>query len=120
MQINLEAADHNSIQAYGDHEIKINSEVYQSSLIVSRHEIIDWPITSIQHLNEESLELLLKYDPKVILIGHNQTGQLAPLSIIQTLTNRRIGIETMSIGAACRTFNLLLNEHREVVIGIII
>lgn len=120
MQINQEAADDNSIQAYSGHELKINSELYQSSLILSRHEIIAWPITSIEQLDEKSLELLLRHDPKIVLIGHNQQGKLAPVSIIQELAKRQIGLETMSIGAACRTFNLLLNEHREVVIGVIL
>ena len=35
------------------------------------------------------------------------------------LSQQRIGIECMSIGAACRTYNILLSEHRAVVAGFI-
>ncbi|CDZ79217.1 hypothetical protein BN59_03535 [Legionella massiliensis] len=121
MHINLEAADQNSIQAYSDEGIKVGSSTYQSSLIISTHEIIsEWPISSIQELDEESLEPLLRYQPKIIIIGHKQQGKFAPQPTILALAKRRIGLETMSIGAACRTFNVLLNEQREVVIGLII
>jgi uncharacterized protein len=120
MEINLEAADHHSIQAYSGNEIKINSETYQSSLIVSSYEIIkDWPIDSIQQLNEESLAPLLHYQPKIIIIGHSEHG-LLPQPLIQRLGKQNIGLECMSIGAACRTFNVLLSEHREVVLGLIL
>ncbi|MBA2656098.1 MAG: hypothetical protein H0U70_03840 [Tatlockia sp.] len=120
MNINLENADNHSIQAYSEEEIKIDSQLYKNSLILSVHELIsDWPITAIKQLNEQTLEPLLRHVPKVILIGHDEPGQFAPLSIMQDLAKRRIGLEVMSIAAACRTFNVLLNEHREVVLGII-
>jgi uncharacterized protein len=121
MHINLEAADIHSIQSYSDREIQVNSQTYQNSLIISNQAIItDWPVTSIQQLKEENLEPLLRSIPKIIIIGHQQAGQFASPSVMAELAQRRIGLEVMSIGAACRTFNILLNEHREVVIGIIL
>lgn len=121
MQINLEAADYNSIQAYSDQEIIINSQSYHQSLVASRHEIIsDWPISSIKQLNEKTLEPLLRHEPRVIILGHKEQTQLTTLPFMQALTKRGIGLELMSLGAACRTYNLLLNEHREVVIGVIL
>jgi uncharacterized protein len=121
MEINLEAADHYSIQAYNDKEVKINSLTYRSSLIVSSHEIIkDWQIASIHQLNEESIAPLLRYQPKIIILGHSQQGQFIPQPIMQSLAKQHIGLECMSIGAACRTFNVLLSEHRDVVLGLIL
>lgn len=121
MHINLEATDKHTIQAYCDSSIKIDSNIYQHSLIVSTHEIITtWPIRAINELNEESLQPLLQYNPKIIIIGHNKQGQFTPLSILQTLSKRQVGLECMSIGAACRTFNVLLSEQREVALGVIL
>lgn len=121
MHINLESNDNHSIQAYTDTEIKVGSNFYQQSLIISSHEIIsDWKAKKIDELNEQLLEPLLRYEPKIIIIGHKQLGVFAPPSIIEKLANRRIGLEMMSIAAACRTFNVLLNEHREVVVGLIL
>ena len=43
-----------------------------------------------------------------------------PMALIEYLANQRIGIEIMSIGAASRTFNVLLSEQRAVVLGIVL
>ena len=41
------------------------------------------------------------------------------MPVMHYLSKQRIGIECMSIGAASRTFNVLLGEGRRVVAGII-
>nr|HAT8713352.1 hypothetical protein [Legionella jordanis] len=120
MHINLEANDKHSIQAYTEHEVRIDSINYQSSLIVNSQEIIaNWPIRRIQELDEQSLQPLLQWQPKIILIGHGQTGHFPSAPTLKTLMKFGIGLECMSIGAACRTFNVLLNEQREVALGLI-
>ncbi|MBA2648480.1 MAG: Mth938-like domain-containing protein [Legionella sp.] len=120
MHINLEVSEANSIQAYSDRSIKINSISYEESLIVSREEIIsDLTIKKIQDIDMPFLELIMGLNPEVIIIGHTQTGCFPPIEIIQYLTNKGIGIECMSIGAACRTYNVLLSEGRSVVVGFI-
>lgn len=121
MNINLETAEQHAIQAYGDNKIQINSIIYERSLIVSREEIItDVGIKNIQDLNDEFLNLLINLKPEIIIIGHENTGKLPPFSFISYLSQQRIGIECMSIGAACRTYNVLLSENRKVAVGIII
>ncbi|WP_019217069.1 Mth938-like domain-containing protein [Legionella tunisiensis] len=121
MHISLETVDQHTIQSYSENEIRIDAISYQSSLIVNRHELItNWPIHTVNELDAELLVPLLKHQPRIVLIGHNNQGQLVSFPIIQTLAQQGIGLECMSIGAACRTFNVLLSEHREVVLGIIL
>lgn len=121
MHINLQAADHHAIQSYSSDAIQINAIKYESSLIVSREEIItDLAIKRIQEMDPEFLADVLRLNPEVILIGHEQSGQFPPMEIIQALGEKRIGFECMSIGAACRTFNVLLSEDRAVVAVFII
>lgn len=121
MYLNLEAGEKHSIQGYSEQEITVDSQTYQQSLIISSQEIIsDWPVKTILELNEETINPLLRYNPKIILIGHNQSGQFPPLSLVHTFLQQQIGFECMSIGAACRTYNVLLSELREVVVGIIL
>ncbi|VEG90039.1 Mth938-like domain-containing protein [Legionella spiritensis] len=121
MQISLDATDKYTIQAYSDMEIQINSTVYANSVIVSPHNVIeDWPVTSLASLNDETLLPLMKSQPEIILIGHKNRNEFPPASIRQKLLNQRIALESMSIGAACRTFNVLSGEERAVVLGIIL
>lgn len=120
MQINQEARDKHSIQSYSDSQIAVNNTIYSNSLLISRETIISpWPVHSVTELNEELLKPILAQKPEVILIGHNQPGKFVPILLIQHLANQRIGIECMSIGAAARTFNVLLSEQRSVVIGVL-
>ncbi|KTD60968.1 Mth938-like domain-containing protein [Legionella shakespearei] len=120
MNINLEAAEQHAVQAYDEKQIQINSTVYENSLIVSREEIIaDLAIKNIQEIDDEYLKLLLQCKPELIIIGHENTGKFPPYEIISQLSRQRIGIECMSIGAACRTYNVLLAEMRSVVAGFI-
>ncbi|ASQ45897.1 Mth938-like domain-containing protein [Legionella clemsonensis] len=120
MHINLETNDQHTIQGYSEKALQIDSINYSSNLIVSSHEVItDWSIKGIRELNEELIRPLLKYQPKIILIGHNQQGQFAPFPVVEMLAKKGIGLECMSIGAACRTFNVLLSEQRAVTLGVI-
>lgn len=121
MHINLEAADPHAVQAYSDKKIQINSIVYENSLIVSKEEIItDLAINNIQDIDEHYIDLFIKFKPEVIIIGHENTGKFPPVSIINQLAQHHIGIECMSIGAACRTYNVLLSEFRAVAAGFIL
>lgn len=120
MQINLETREKHTIQSYSDSQIMANNIQYNQSLIIGRQAIFSpWPIYSVQDLTEERLNPILEMQPEVILIGHNQLGDHVPMHLIEYLSKQRIGIECMSIGAASRTFNVLLGEERAVVIGIV-
>ena len=121
MHISLEAAEHNAVQAYSDYKIQINSIVYENSLIVTKDEIItDLSIKDIQEFDDNYLQLLTHFKPEIIIIGHEHAGAFPPMSIMSHLSQQRIGIECMSVGAACRTYNVLLAELRAVVAGFIL
>ncbi|HBI21162.1 MAG TPA: hypothetical protein DDY37_01005 [Legionella sp.] len=120
MQINREPRSLHTIQSYSDTQITLNHTSYSANLIISRCDIISpWAIHSVFDLNEESLTPMLAQKPEVILIGHTKGAIQLPMPLVQYLANLGIGIENMSIGAACRTFNVLLSEQREVVLGIV-
>ncbi|KTD15667.1 hypothetical protein Lgra_0333 [Legionella gratiana] len=120
MNINLEESELHAVQAYNNNKIQINSTVYEKSFIVSKKEIIsELSIKNILDIDEVYLSLLTQFKPEIIIIGHENTGKLPSLSIMSQLAQQRIGIESMSIGAACRTYNVLLSEHRTVVAGFI-
>lgn len=121
MHLNLETPDKHAIQSYGISEIKIDDVVYQQNIVVSRQQILtDWQIKSIKELNIDSLNILIAQKPEIIIIGHHESGRFPPASTMAFLSQNKIGFEYMSIGAACRTYNILLGEQREVVLGIIL
>ena len=121
MHIQLETPDKHTIQSYTNEQVTVNGTLYQRSLIVSKQTIVTpWAVYCVDDLNEITLEPILELEPEIILIGHQDLGKPVPISILQYLSTRRLGIECMSIGAMSRTFNVLLSEHRQVVAGIIL
>ena len=120
MNINLEGKEISSIEAYSENEIRINSVVYHQNIIVSSQRVItDWSIKAINELTEDTLAPFVEQDPEIILIGHAPLNLFAPLATRQALAKKHIALECMSLGAACRTFNVLLSEGRNVILGII-
>jgi uncharacterized protein len=119
MEIQLAQNETHSIHSYNEHSIIVHGQTYTDSLWISRQHIhVPWNVLTLNTLTQADLEGLLFEDPEIILIGHT-TYQHAPIAIISALSQLRIGFECMSIGAACRTFNILLAENRKVALGII-
>lgn len=120
MQINLETPLKHAIEAYNDKQVQINSIIYQNSLIVSSNEIIsDLAIHQVQQIDQDYVDVLLRDNPEIVIIGHQQLGVFPPIEIIAQLSQQKIGLECMSLGAACRTYNILLSEQRAVTAGFI-
>jgi len=62
---------------------------------------------------------MLDLAPEIIILGTKTPSALQRLDILKKLCEQHIGVECMAIDAACRTFNILLSEHRRVVAGFI-
>ena len=121
MQINREPTAKHTIQSYTNTDITIANTLHQTSVVIHQHVIInDWPVRHITALSHDDLESIMALKPEIILIGHNDIGQFPPMSVCTYLSQHRIGLECMSIGAASRTFNVLLSEQRAVVLAIIL
>jgi uncharacterized protein len=110
----------NSIQAYQSDQITINERNYNQSLILSATEIISpWPVTNIDELNTGHLQAIVDQQPEVVLLGTGEKQQFPNIDIIGYFANLGLGLEVMDTGAACRTFNILVAEDRQVVAAII-
>lgn len=120
MQIQIESRQQNTIIAYDETSLKINDTLYRDSMIISNGSIIPhWPVHRLQDLKKADLSEIIALEPQIILFGHQTLGSQLPISIQEWLSQQRIGFESMLLGAACRTFNVLLGEDRRVVFAVI-
>jgi uncharacterized protein len=71
---------------------------------------------SVAELTQRDLDLIVELAPNLVLAGTASGAPLVPAPIRGTLESRRIAIESMQLGAACRTFNVLVQEDREVLV----
>jgi uncharacterized protein len=106
----------NLVRAYGSGELRVNDEVYRSAIILSASAIHAMPdIRDMEDLARLDPSRILALDPELVLLG---TGprQIFPAAPFRAqFLSAGIGVEVMDTGAACRTFNVLVAEHRRVV-----
>lgn len=101
---------------YVDGKIFVNVGEYDYPLIVSAVEVLNYQeeIKSIQDISKSHLELVLASDPEVIIIGTGQIQTLPSIEIINELAKVGKSAEFMASDVACKTYNLLVNENRNV------
>ena len=107
--------DLNIIKAYTDDSVTINEEVFRQSIVVQANAINrEWAPQSIDELNASHIDELAELDTEIILLGTGSTQQFPDRRLFIPLYNRKIGIEIMDTPAACRTYNILLEQDRAV------
>jgi uncharacterized protein len=123
MQLNLENA-HNPlrIQRYDRGEVQLADITYQTSLLLlpDRPRPENWPLYDISLLQPEDCALLLEQQPEIVLLGSGNTHCFPSNAVLRFFQQKHVGLEVMETGAACRTWNVLLNEERAVCAGLIL
>ena len=122
MKFNLERpAAINMVRAYGPGMLRIGDRSFSRSLIVTTEAIIeDWRPTRIEDLRAADFEPLLQLKPEVLLVGSGTRQQFPERTTLAALYAARIGFEIMDTGAACRTYNVLAAEGRNVAAALIL
>jgi uncharacterized protein len=103
------------ITSYGHGYFVVNDRRIESSIVVSRELLIDdWPATSIQDVDAKAIKDVVERRPEVVIIGSGSSHRFPDMALLGLLSAARIGFEVMGTGAACRTYNVLMSESREV------
>jgi uncharacterized protein len=105
----------NFIRAYSGEELKIGEHSIRSSCIVMADELIaHWAPATLDELQANHLEPIFELQPELVLLGTGARQRFASAQIRAAFAARKIGLEAMDLGAACRTFNILVQEDRRV------
>jgi uncharacterized protein len=111
----------NAFTGYGEGYVEVNAKRYTSSLVVSGDRLVtDWPAASIEALTADHLAAIVELAPEIALIGTGSAFRFPEQPILAPLHKARIGVEVMDTPAACRTYNILLAEGRNVVAALIV
>ncbi|MGQ9660443.1 MAG: Mth938-like domain-containing protein [Thermochromatium sp.] len=109
------------IEGYGSGWIRLSGRRYTRSLILTPSKIIEsWGPTTAANLTREHLTAIADLAPRIVLIGTGDRPTLIDPTCYLSLIEHGIGVEVMTTGAACRTYNILMADGREVVAGLII
>jgi uncharacterized protein len=105
----------NLIRGYSASELRIGARVVVGSCIVTADTIItDWQAAAPDALGAVELEPLLALEPQIVLLGASAGFAAPPAGMRAALAAQGIALEVMDLGAACRTFNILVQEERRV------
>ncbi len=109
------------IRAYQPGMIKVNDKTLANSIIITPTRLIEnWAPQTIQELTTESLAFIAETRPDILLIGTGAVMSLISAEIYGPLINLGIGVEFMDTSAACRTYNALSSENRNVAAALLI
>ena len=91
------------------------------SLVVCPDRMLErWGVANVAALAAEDFAKLLALDPEIVLLGTGSRLRFPPPVLSRCLSDARIGLEVMDLGAACRTYNVLAGEGRRVAAALIL
>jgi len=111
----------NTITGYGDGYVEINQTPYAHAVLLSSDGAIsEWPVASFDGLNESDFAQMVNLKPELILIGTGSRQRFPKPELLKSLILAKIGFEIMDSQAACRTYNILVGEGRQVLLALIV
>lgn len=115
----------NHINSYDDDHITVRAcdkndlQRIDSSLLLTQDQIItDWQPQKLTQLSHSEIAYLKELDPEVVIFAPGSNHDAISAELLIAFSENSIGVEYMPIGAACRTFNLLIAEGRRVALVI--
>jgi uncharacterized protein len=115
------STEKNLFTGYGSGYVLVNQKRYDNNLITMPDHIIEnWQVQTFEQLSEEHFELLLPFQPEIVLLGTGAILQFPSPLVTKKLTSVKIGVEVMDTNAACRTYNILMAEGRNVAAALLL
>lgn len=101
--------------------IQINQEILSNSIIITPNLLIkNWEPQTVKELTSKHWEKIIPLKPAILILGTGSTLEFPSLEVYGELINQGIGVEIMDTSAACRTYNVLTAEERNVAAALII
>ena len=121
MKIQPDKFDVQVVQGYGPGWVTVSGDRIEHSVVVgSRGQRFDWQCSRYDALNEAHFAQLADIGPELVIFGSGDRIRFPQPAWLRGLMAKRIGIETMDSQAACRTYNILAGEGRDVLLALLL
>ena len=102
-------------------EIRVGDTVIRSSAILSADRLVlDWPPRRVETLAAADLQAVLALKPDIILLGTGERQVFPPREVLAVVQKTGVALEVMDTRAACRTYNVLVQEGRRVAAAVLV
>jgi len=109
------------IDAYGNGGFRFAEMSHRGSILCLPSGIYAWDVTSPEALDFSSFDQVLAEKDRIrfLLLGTGRAQVFPSPEIRSRFAAAGLGLEPMDTGAACRTYNVLLAEHRQLAAALI-
>jgi uncharacterized protein len=102
-------------------EITIGNETIRDNVILFRDEAqAGFAVSDPGAATEADFASLIEQKPEIIIFGAGWTSTIPPRDVVFAMARHGIGFECMDTPAACRTFNILVSEDRDVAAALLV
>lgn len=91
-----------------------------SLLVPWEGEVLSWGASRPEDLTEAHFAQIAALRPEVVIFGSGERLRFVSPALLRPLIELRIGVETMDTPAACRTYNVLVSEHRRTLAALLL
>ena len=115
MKFQREATREFAITGYTAGAISVAGVEYAHSLRVAHASVAaPWAVTTFAEITDTTVADAATVGAEIVLLGTGKKLRFPPPDALKPLRDARIGFEVMDTAAACRTYNVLLGEGRQV------
>ncbi len=120
MKIQLETSEQFLISHYGPGTISVNGTVYTDNILITANAVFPaWFSGTLSDLTVDHFSPLWNQDfvgerPEIVLLGTGSQHTFPDMSLLAELKKHNLAVEVMNTRAACRTYSVLVGEHRPV------
>lgn len=122
MQISEEYGDARYvIRAYEAGSVQINETRYTDSVLLTPQRLErDCLPSGAESLTDIHLQAIASLEPEIVILGTGRRFRQADAKVMAFFARMGIGLEVMDTGAACRTYNILMAEGRNVACALLL
>lgn len=121
MKFHLQAPGANLVTGMGDGWVRVGAQEYRENIVLAGDRVsTGFAPKGVDALAEADFEQLLQGAPEIVLLGTGETQCFLHPRVTAPLHRARVGLEVMDTRAACRTYNILVAEGRNVTAALIV
>ena len=114
-------AGQNIVTSIGDDYVAVNGERHTNSFLLLPHHLVQgWGQAGFDALTEADFAKIAALGCEIVLFGTGRRQRFPRPALLQPLMAARIGVEVMDTAAACRTYNILMAEGRNVAAALLL
>lgn len=102
------------VEHYESGSITISGQAYRTTVLLESHQVTPFSLSSFDDIDVEDFLSQLAHKPEILICGSGNQFEMVSIKTQAALATFGVGCESMDSAAACRTYNLLASEGRQV------